>query len=365
MRSSSALAGLALAALFVVGCDAEEGSSEEAYATEGLSRTLTLRFAAAEGEGALSLKSSGKALTCSDRFAGVEGERITCKRTGETVQVIVKTVEDAEDEVVAVRDLDRKRGYYACSRTGDVKGAPAEMKCNLTTLAPRGTGGLSSPFDSSVDGVTVPNAHWVDEGKTVLRGMEPRTPEQFAELRAAGVERVLIFKNTTGKDDVGHEITSWNLPEGDVLHVPFQWKDLPDFTSPCEQTLEALRFIRESEDEQRKVFFHCTVGEDRTGYLAALHALLFEGGEARAAFDQDMCERGYGSGNPQKPGFVLGKLEEGLTPLYRSMAWLIQEGVLTDDLESEACGAQPEVPENFMVDPFTCGVSTTLRPSLD
>ncbi len=324
---------------------------------DSLSKTLTLRFTA-EGSG-LSLKSSGRRLTCGDRFQGNEGERIACQRTGEKLQVIVKA---KGDEVVAVRDLKNKRGYYECSRTGDVAGAPAEMKCKLTTITPRGTGGLSSPFDSTVEGISVPNTHWVDEEQTVLRSMEPRTPEQFAELRAAGIEKVLIFKNTTGNDDVGKEIASWALPEGDVLHVPFQWKDLDGFTAPCEQTLEALRFLQEAEEDEKKVLFHCTVGEDRTGYLAALHALLVEGAEPAAAFHADMCEHGYGAGNPQKPGFVLGKLEDGLTPLYRSMAFLIEQGLLTEDLDTAACAEEPEVPDDFLAEPLACGVSTALSP---
>jgi hypothetical protein len=360
MRSS--LLGLGLAAVVLGGCVDEPESSEAFAATEGLSKTLTLRLQEGEGAIGLSMKSSGKALACRDRFQGVDGERITCQRTGETVQVIVKA---EDDMVVAVRDLNRKRGYYECSRKGDVQGAPTEMKCELTALEPRGTGGLSSPFDSSVEGVTVPNAHWVDPAKTILRAMEPRTPEQFDELRGAGITRVLIFKNTTGKDDVGHEIAAWALPEGDVLHVPFQWKDYPDFTQPCQQTLQALRFLAEAEAAQQKVFFHCTVGEDRTGYLAAIRSILLEGEDPRAAFGADMCEHGYGGGNPQKPGFVLGKLEEGLTPLYRSMAWLIAEGKLTAALETDVCEAQPDVPQDFMPESLACGVSTTLSPSLD
>ncbi len=356
MRSPYALA-LASVALFTsIGCEEEPGASE-AYATQ-LSKTLTLRFQSAEG-GGLSLKSSNKKLACSDRFEGVDGERITCSRTGEKLQVIVKA--DGES-VVAVRDLSGKRGYYTCTRKGDVAGAPAEMKCKLTTLTPRGTGGLSSPFDSSVEGISVPNAHWIDDDEAILRGMEPRTPEQFDELRAAGLEKVLIFKNTTGNDDVGKEIAAWSLPAADVLHVPFQWKDYADFETPCKQTVDALRFIRDAREDGDKVFFHCTVGEDRTGYLAALYTILFDGADARAAFDMNMCEHGYGAGNPQKPGFVIGKLEDGLTPLYRSMAFLIQEGELTDELETAACDSAPNVPEDFMAEPLSCGVSTTLVP---
>lgn len=344
-------------ALVASACDDAPGTSED-FATEGLSQTLTLRFEVGD-DGALTLRSSGKALACATRFDGIAGERITCDRSGERVEVLVAA---SGDRVVAVRDLARKRGTYTCSRSGEVDGAPATMKCKLTPIRPRGTGGLSSPFDSSVEGVSVPNTHWVDPGRLLLRGMEPRTPEQFDELRAVGVERVLIFKNTTGHDDVGEEIAAWGLPEGDTLHVPFAWKDLPGFTAPCEQTVEALRFLRASVDAERPVFFHCTVGEDRTGYLAALHGVLFEGADPREAFDRSMCERGYASGNPQKPGFVLGKLEDGLTPLYRSMAWLVDEGLLTAELDPAACAQEPVVPDDFLAEDLVCGTSTTLVP---
>lgn len=344
--------------LLCVGCADDEAASSE----QDVTQTLTLRFAR-EQDGTLSLKSSGKRLDCTDRFKGLAGERITCARDGETVQVIVKDDHDSElPPVVAVRDLDRTRAYYTCQSSGeDVDGAPALMKCKKTSIRPRGTGGLTSPFDSQVPGLSVPNSHWLDAEHTMLRGMEPRSDEQLDELRQTGVERVLIFKNTTGKDDVAKEIAAWGLPEQDVLHVPFQWKDLPNFRTPCEQTLAALRFIRDSRAAGQRVFFHCTVGEDRTGYLAAMIALLFDRADAEDAFGADMCEHGYASGNPQKPGFVLGKLEEDLTPLYRAMAFLVQQGVLTQALEEEACSSEPVVPDDFLPAP-TCGVSTLLLP---
>ncbi len=348
------VAALCFASLPAVGCS-DDTAQEESYAT--MSKSLTLRFQS-EG-GALSLKSSGKLLACAQRFQGLEGERVSCAREGETVEVIVKSTDDS---VIVVRSLGQKRGYYACARKGEVERVPAEMRCKLTTIARRGTGGLSSPFDSSIAGVDLPNTHWVDDAQTVLRGMEPRSAEQFEDIRSLGVSRVVIFKNPTGNDDVGKEIAALALPEEDVLHVPFKWKDLAGFTEPCEQTLEALRFIRESRAAEEKVFFHCTVGEDRTGYLAALHALVFEGAEPRAAFDSEMCERGYGSGNPQKPGFVLGKLEDGLTPLYRKMAFLAFEGALTEALDDSVCASEPAVPDDFLADPLACGTSTTLVP---
>lgn len=349
------LLAFATVATLGLGCVDETGQSE-GFAT-ALSKTLTLRFESKDGS--LTLKSSGKKLTCADRFEGVDGERVTCEREGETVEVIVKSTDAS---VVVVRDLGGKRGYYTCSKKGDVASLPSEMKCSLTTIKPRGTGGLSSPFDSSVEDISVPNTHWVDDDETILRGMEPRTAQQLDELRAEGIAKVVIFKNATGNDDVGKEITAWGLPKADVLHVPFQWKDLDGFKKPCEQTLDALRFIKASRAKNKKVFFHCTVGEDRTGFLAAVYNVLFEEADPRAAFDADMCEHGYGAGNPQKPGFVLGKLEDGLTPLYREMAFLIDEGVLTQELETAACATQPTVPDDFMPEALTCGTSTTLVP---
>jgi hypothetical protein len=343
-----------LACLPVLGAcfDGEELASEES----DLTQTLTLRFEATDD--GLALRASNKPLTCSERFDGLAGERVTCSRKGERVQVIVKD----GGSVVAVRDLSGKRGYYTCTPSGEVDGLPAAMKCKATKLRPRGTGGLSSPFDASVAGVSLPNTHAVDEAGQLLRGMEPRTPEQIAELREAGVEKVVIFKNMTGGAVIEEEVAAWGLPEGSVLHVPFLWKDLPDFRTPCEQTIEALRFVRDAEKAGEKAFVHCTVGEDRTGYLAAMHGLIFESADPREAFDLDMCERGYASGNPQKPGFVIGELDEHVTPLYRAMAYLVAEGVLTAELDPSVCATEPEVPESFLGGRLSCGVSTTLVP---
>ena len=195
-----------------------------------------------------------------------------------------------------------------------------------------------------------------------MRGMEPRTDEQFDELRAVGIERVLIFKNSTNNHPVSEEIDHWNLPEADLLHVPFRWKDHGGFQDPCEQTVVALGFIRESEETSRPVFYHCTVGEDRTGYLAALYAMLYYGADPRTAFAEDMCERGYSRGNPQKPYYVTGKLSGEMTPLYRSMAYLVSQGILDSELDPEVCATEPTVPEDFLSGTLRCGVSTNLVP---
>jgi len=351
----SLLMVMSLALVGATGCALED--TDVSDSENNLTETWTLRFAL--DDDALILRSSGRRLECDERFEGLAGERVTCERNGEKVQVIVKA---EGTSVVAVRDMDYERGYYDCSREGDVEGLPTYMKCKRTTITPRGTGGLSSPFDSTAPGITIPNSHWVDEGQTVLRGMEPRTPEQFDELRAVAIEKVLIFKNSTSNHPVSEEVEAWDLAAEDVLHVPFRWKDLGGFQAPCEQTLQALGFIRESEQASEPVFYHCTVGEDRTGYLAAVYAMLYYGADARSAFEDDMCERGYASGNPQKPYFVVGTLAGEVTPLYRSMAYLVHEGALDGELDPSVCAVEPTVPDEFLSEPLICGVSTTLVP---
>jgi hypothetical protein len=51
-----------------------------------------------------------------------------------------------------------------------------------------------------------------------------------------------------------------------------------------------------------------------------------------------------------------------LTPLYRSMAFLVADQQLTEELDPAVCAAAPEVPEDFLPATLACGVSTTLDP---
>ena len=48
--------------------------------------------------------------------------------------------------------------------------------------------------------------------------------------------------------------------------------------------------------------------------LAAALAGIEYGADPRAAVEEDMCERGFASGNPQKPYFVVSKLAGEVTP---------------------------------------------------
>ncbi|GAB4011966.1 MAG: hypothetical protein Fur0010_07240 [Bdellovibrio sp.] len=59
---------------------------------------------------------------------------------------------------------------------------------------------------------------------------------------------------------------------------------------------------------------------------------------ASDAFSNEMCERGYGSGNPYKPIFVVNKIRKGLTPLFIAMSQKIQDlKVNWDSLSPNLC----------------------------
>ncbi len=190
---------------------------------------------------------------------------------------------------------------------------------------------LTSPFASTVTGVTIPNAHLVGDysrGQSfVLRGMAPKQ-FQIDELIDVGIHRVLIFKSET-KDEVVKEIAelkSKGFKTKDIMHAPMPWKDITNFQDVCEMTLESMIFIEESTRQKKNVYFHCTVGEDRTGYLAGLWG-LWSGhfSDVNKAFREEMCDRGYESGNPKKPYVVAKAVRDNLTPTFIKMVTLLAE----------------------------------------
>jgi len=370
-----------LAMLVGTGClGAEENEGADPSVSEGELREQTLQLV---GTDALTLKdtpalASGatEPMACGARFVQGGRERITCTRGSETVEVIL----DAAERKAVV--LHRPRGqatdqrtFFVCTTSGNGPGAlPKKLACSKkapTTAS--GHGGLASPFASTVPGIEIPNAHEVGAGGLFLRGMAPRNEGDYDALLGAGVGAVLVFKNQTG---TGHDVADEmallrdrGLAAAQVKNIPFQWKDLGSFRQTCGQVVEGLAFLEENAAAGRKTFFHCTVGEDRTGLLAAVHRLLREPGlEARAAWDAEMCERGYGAGNPLKPAFVKGQLAGGLTPLYRKLAWMAKSGRLTAGaLDASACDTDPEGDASFdgaaipLAD-LSCGTSTRFQP---
>ena len=342
---------------------ATDTQGAEASTSDALSR-LTLDVTGSSA----SLR--GKTWSCKTGVETSAASRLDCTNATDTFEIIVRT--GGILGVDAPRSGAAPKTFYECTRTGAHGAFEGSYACTSAASHPRtGGGGLVSPFDSTVTGVHVPNAHQV--APFVFRGMEPRTGADFDALKSAGVRSVLVFKNPTRGSDIPGEIATWGFAASDSLHLPFPYKDLPPFKEVCTQTVDALRFVSEHAQARTPVYFHCTVGEDRTGYLAGLYTMMRDGTAAKTAFSSEVCEWGYGQGNPLKPSFVVGELEKGLTPLYRKMAYLIRTGAIGEGTldASIACASDPSTgasardfaasAEGIPAD-FHCGTSTHFVP---
>ncbi|MDA8792890.1 tyrosine-protein phosphatase [Bacteriovoracaceae bacterium] len=182
--------------------------------------------------------------------------------------------------------------------------------------------GLESPFASSVDGLTINNSHYLNEDKSVIRGQAPNG--KFEELIEFGITDILIFKNQT-RDEIDREIDQISSTNINYKQIDFVWRDINDFENACHQVINAIDYIKQVEVSRGKIFFHCTVGEDRTGVLSGIYELLKNPSKNKyEIFNEDMCERGYAEGNPHKPKYVTGKIHQSLSPLFFAMVDYIQ-----------------------------------------
>lgn len=193
---------------------------------------------------------------------------------------------------------------------------------------------LKSPFYSSVPNLSIYNSHVIARdkrgGAKIIRGMRPiinkegaTSADQFEELAKIGVTDVLVLKDnivrTAGeKGDVELEKEQLDKFGIRMIHLPIAWKNYTEFKSLCQKSAKIFDIFAEiMQDPNRKLFFHCTVGEDRTGFLTGLYKSLYGTVDSKEAFDQYMCRQGYADGNPAKPKkAVVSKIHLGLTPIY-------------------------------------------------
>ena len=188
------------------------------------------------------------------------------------------------------------------------------------TLAANG-----SPFESTVPGITIGNTHLLDN-KGILRGSQPA--KKLSELKAWGVTDVIIFKSPT-KDEVKEERATLKELSMKSHHIAFRWKELVSPEVACKQVVRALKILRDNRNKNRVTFFHCTVGEDRTGLLAGVWRILDDGLTADEAWNTEMCPNGYADGNKFKPKSVASAIHAELTPLYFALAEKIKNNELS------------------------------------
>lgn len=184
--------------------------------------------------------------------------------------------------------------------------------------------GLVSTMPSTYKETGIPNSHLLRTN--VIRGMAPRNEADIDKLISLGVSDFLIFKIDTN-GEVQKEIDRLEekgIAKKNISQFDFPWKDVTDFRSVCEMTVDALKKIESAEKANRKIYFHCTVGEDRTGYLAGLYKIYRENKSVDEVFVSEMCDKGYEAGNPRKGMNVVVKVRESLTPSFLTMAGIIQ-----------------------------------------
>lgn len=283
----------------------------------------------------------------------LSGTRLRCGQRRPYVQLLVKRRAGEDAAVLKFQEDGRKDSrLYRCrlEKEADrtIKGGTCE---EIANRQPGNPNELVSPILKSHPVLTMANSHYVlpvpyQEGPGLLmRGMAPRSDADFESLQKAGVKQVLMFKDEVRGDTTSEKqrLEEMGFPAEKIHHVPFPWKDYVDFRTPCLDTLQALRIIQNSLAAQEPIYFHCTVGEDRTGYLAALYRLLTEKTDRRTIFLEEMCERGYSSGDPAKPyDQVVQKIEKATTRLFLKMAFLKDRGELNwSRLDDGICAKDP------------------------
>ncbi|WII72836.1 tyrosine-protein phosphatase [Bdellovibrio sp. 22V] len=209
---------------------------------------------------------------------------------------------------------------------------------------------LASVTHAAVEGSSISNAYVIYETEEaqIIRGKAPANKIQFQELIDLGVTEFLIFKMDT-KGEVEKEkalLQNLGITKSSITHISFPWKDLHDFQSACTMTIQALQTIEEAAQRNRSLYFHCTVGEDRTGYLAGLWG-LWAGtySSVPESVEKELCARGYEAGNPGKPyRDVVLKIRETLTPTYLKMVMVLSEARQRGKgLDESLCDKEPSL----------------------
>ncbi len=214
--------------------------------------------------------------------------------------------------------------------------------------------GMISNMPATYKETGIPNSHLVS--KNIIRGMAPRNEADINRLLSLGVNEFLIFKvDTNGEVQKEMDLLlQKGILKKNISQYDFPWKDINDFRAICEMTIDALKKIENAEKNNRKMYFHCTVGEDRTGYLAGLYRIYSEKKSVDEIFVSELCEKGYEAGNPKKGMNVVAKIRDGLTPSFLTMAKLIQK----NGLNKKICGDHFEA-ENYKE--YKCKTSSLIR----
>ncbi len=122
---------------------------------------------------------------------------------------------------------------------------------------------------AAVAATHIENLYQIDTG--VYRCGQP-DKKGFAELQRMGVREVLNLRNLHSDDDEA-ENTSLALRRVEMRAADPQ----------CGKVVEALRIIK---DREGPIAIHCWHGSDRTGLVAAMYRIVFQGWSKDDAIDE-------------------------------------------------------------------------------
>ncbi len=166
----------------------------------------------------------------------------------------------------------------------------------------------------------------------IFRGSQLYRKSHFDQLKNLDIEKVIIFKIEKNQEVFNEvqKLAETGLTFKNIIHIPMKWKDFESFEESCLMTKKALVELKNSYDEHIKTYFHCSAGEDRTGYLDGLfQTLIFDHSDVETVFQKRLCQFGYAHANVKKPLHVSEALQSELSLHYVVMTKKIM------DLKSE------------------------------
>ncbi|HEX7674379.1 MAG TPA: hypothetical protein VF412_09415 [Bdellovibrio sp.] len=223
-----------------------------------------------------------------------------------------------------------------------------------------------SPKESDVKGLPIANSSYVARNKTggaIIRGSAPLNHFNLELMKKFGISEVIIFKNDKAgevKSELGG-LAELGFKKNDVTHINFDWKDNQNFSSGCAKIIQGIDLLKLALKNNKKIFFHCTTGEDRTGVLASSYLLsVNKKADIKSLFKDEMCSKGYEAGDVDKDKEVVQRIREGLTKTFLKTAYRIEEAKKAKKpINEKLCVKDPSDEPKFIAYSaqmdFTCG----------
>jgi hypothetical protein len=341
---------------------------------------LSLRAPNAQSGVTLAIEGETESFSCTGPDRTRSGLRWQCKRGA--IERLDLVIRHGDHEGAAARypngftDNDARQ-FFTCAATALAGELPSSITCERGEPVNMIDNNWISPFKSEVPGLSLRNARILSKpGQTLfVRANAPLWKQHYDDIKKLGIQSVIIFKNAEMPHKRGEKKKTEIDIEKDELKlrgitnvnngddIQFHWFGFKNFSTPCTQTVDALKFILAELGAGHRTLLHCTVGEDRTGYLAGLYRMMTEHISMKEAFSEELCEMGYSAGNAQKPYTeVQVPIDRDLTPVFLHMAHLIESGQLTVQNLDQAKALCEKTPDDGLNPAdYICPISTRYR----